>query len=325
MSYAESKEKSAIWMKMVQTPVWDLTDELKDEQVITIFKNEGANIALRTLCENDILNAPVVDELNRYCGTIDMMQLLTFSLDIFTNEFRPSRFSEDYLAKKRRFRNTSVSEILMRSREDGKSHSVHEDYSLFHVLETMCLSSKHRLAVVDSNNFVTGLVSQSMILRWLLNNIDDMAPSLKNAKCFDIRPFNLVTTIPISKRAIDAFKILKNEGITGVAAVDTAGRVADVISCRDLRGINPDSNTFRFLWNTIDFFKDQVRENYPDTPTRPVTISPNSTLESILRTMVDNKIHRLFVVSDTGDRRPLDLISATDILQYMIDVIKMEI
>ena len=57
--------------------------------VITIFKNEGANIALRTLCENDILNAPVVDELNRYCGTIDMMQLLTFSLDIFTNEFRP--------------------------------------------------------------------------------------------------------------------------------------------------------------------------------------------------------------------------------------------
>ena len=34
MSYAESKEKSAIWMKMVQTPVWDLTDELKDEQGI---------------------------------------------------------------------------------------------------------------------------------------------------------------------------------------------------------------------------------------------------------------------------------------------------
>jgi hypothetical protein len=63
------------------------------------------------------------------------------------------------------------------------------------------------------------------------------------------------------------------------------------VSIRDLRGINTETLTFRFLWNTIDFFKDQVRAKYPDTPLIPISVSPNSTLEQLLRLFVDQVTH----------------------------------
>jgi CBS-domain-containing membrane protein len=312
---------TGLFMDMVQQPLWDLTDELKTGGVITFHKQTPADEALRTLVDNGILSAPVVDEWGKFMGMIDHMAIMAYSLDIFNQVYRPSRWSDEYLAKKRQFRNTTVWDIMFRCSGDPTNASVLEDFSLFHALEVMTVTGAHRLAVVDSENFVTGLITQSSICTWLLRNVDKMSREMRNEKAFNIRPWNIVATMPVTRRAVHAFKLMKDENLTSVGIVDDNFRLVDVLSTRDLRGINPDSLTFRFLWNTIDFFKDQVRDRSPSVPARPVTVSANSTLEQILRAYQSNKIHRVFVLSES-DRQPIDVISQTDILRYVVDTIK---
>jgi CBS domain-containing protein len=170
MSLKDSK--SQVLVELVQTPLWDLQDELKGREVITINKYDTAAQAMRTLCDNNILSAPVVDENGRYMGMMDMMTIMSLSLDLFNEVFRPNRFSDEYLAKKRVFRNTTVADMLSKSLENTNQFCLHEDYSLFHALELMVISKKRRLAVVDSNNYVTGFVRCTSVCLFLFMDLN---------------------------------------------------------------------------------------------------------------------------------------------------------
>jgi hypothetical protein len=50
-----------------------------------------------------------------------------------------------------------------------------------------------------------------MVVKWLLNNISKFNKDVRTIKVSEVRPFNLCATIPITKHAIDAFKLLKDE------------------------------------------------------------------------------------------------------------------
>lgn len=317
----QTRNESELFMDMVATPLWDMTDDLVDSEVITIYQNDQVDNALRTLSEANIMCAPVVDSMGRYVGMIDMMSLLSFSLGIFDQSFRPLRYSEDYLAKKRRFRSAVVATVMER-RTSTKSFDVHEDYSLFHGLEIMCLSGEHRLAVVEDGKFVSGLINRSMICKWFLDNIDKMPQSLRETKAYNIQPFNLVSTIPVSRKAVDAFRILKNQQLSSVAVVDAKNKLVDVISSRDLRGIRPESLTFRFLWNTIDYYKNQIRQSNAEVPKSPICVTAESSLERVLREMVSNKVHQVFLVDNERSMRPIDVISMTDVLRFIMNTLK---
>ena len=67
--------------------------------------------------------------------------------------------------------------------------------------------------------------------------------SLRNTVVY--RPYNIVCTMMVSRKTIEAFKVLRDQNLSGLAVVDSAGRMVDVLSTRDLRGISPDSQTFR--------------------------------------------------------------------------------
>ena len=57
----------------------------------------------------------------------------------------------------------------------------------------------------------------------------------------------MVSSMLVTRHAIQAFKVLRDENLSGLAVVDSAGRMVDVISTRDLRGISPESQTFRLF------------------------------------------------------------------------------
>jgi CBS domain-containing protein len=320
----ENKEDATIFLEMVKVGLWETSSELKTGSVLSLNVDDRADTALRLLSSNDIMSCPVVDEFGRYYGMLDMMTIMSYSLDIFNQLFRPNRFSEEYLQQKKQFRSTSVAELLDRSSHGraSKQAFVQEDFSLFHALERMTVSGHHRLAIVDDNQYVTGIITQSALIQWLYTNMSKMSRDLRTTKALDIRPFNLVSTINVKNEAVNAFKLLKDTGHQSAAVVDDDGRLVDVVSTRDLRGISPESLTFRFLWNKIDFFKAQVRERYPTTPVRPISIHPTTTLDVILRAFVENGIHRLYIVSEMGNRRPLDVITMTDVLTFVLENIK---
>jgi len=87
-----------------------------------------------------------------------MATLVSCCLNIFKDISRPA-IDQDYLNKRFEFTNTNVGDIL----GPQEAHVIFENFSLLHVLEVMCISRKHSLAVIDSSRVVTGLVSQSMM------------------------------------------------------------------------------------------------------------------------------------------------------------------
>jgi len=314
-------KQSNIFLKMVQTPLWDTTDDLVDGDVITIYQNDRVDRALRQLCDNNILSCPVVDANDRYVGMVDMMTILDFALGIFDQTFRPSRWSDDYLSKKRNFRTALVTQVMHR-RSQTKHTDINEDYSLLHAVETMSIADAHRLAITEEGRFVTGLITHSMVIKWLVNNMAEIPQSLLQTTAYNIRPFNILSTIPVDRKAIDAFRIMKSQRLHSVAVVDGLGSLVDVISQRDLRGVKPESLTFRFLWNSISHFKDQVRKDYTEAPTSPVCVTSQASLEQILNLFVSQHVHQIFVVSDDRTRRPMDVISMGDCIKFILDEIK---
>jgi len=322
---------SKLWVKMVATPLDQCDDKLRGSAVVTISRTDSVSSAFRTLCDNDILSAPVVDNMDRFEGMISMKDLVDFTLEQFDRPFRPERYSPDYLNKKARFRNARVSELLKRKRlNTPKIDSVgpvDEDFSLFSTFEMLARSGQHRLAVINWRKAVTGVITHSILIKWLWENRECMSQELLNTSISQIRPYNFVTSIQASRRALEAFKIMQQQNISAIAVVDEKGSLVDVISERDLRGVQPESMTFRFLWNRIDFYKSKIKLNYPNAPLDPVHVPQSATLKDVLSKMVSKNVHRVFVTSEIhmahGGLRPLDVISQGDILNFFLEKLQL--
>lgn len=318
--HASNSPSSAIFLEMANTRL-EMLDGLRQNDLLTVKRTDSAATALRALCDENVLSAPVVDSFGSYIGILSMTDLVAYALTIFDQNVRPDRFSQEYLNRKQRWNSSTVNHCMGKPslKEISENfYPIREDFSLFHAFETMVTSGQHRLALVDSVNRCTGVITQSMLLRWVLSKLDTLSSEIKATRVDAIRPFNIVKTIPVTRRAIDALKMIRDESLSAVAVVDSEGRIVDVLSQSDLRGINPESMTFRFLWNTIDFFKDQVRTNNPYCPATPICVTPDATFEQVLLLMEEHHCHRVFVITATNDRKPVDVVSMTDCMAFLL-------
>jgi CBS-domain-containing membrane protein len=158
-----------------------------------------------------------------------------------------------------------------------------------------------------------------MVMKWLTEHMDEMS-ELGEVAVSELRPWNFVSTVNQSARAITAFKRMVSEDVSGLAVVDDTNKICDVITVRDLRGIDSISTTFRWLYNTTGYFKKQVRDRDADTlaitPKAPVTMNTDATLNDLLKNYVDKWVHRVFIVNQS--KNLVDVISELDVLTYIL-------
>eukprot|EP01083_Nonionella_stella_P032971 90279_1 len=106
------------------------------------------------------------------------------------------------------------------------------------------------MAVLDATtNQVSGIVSHSMMISWLHQNIELLGeyqftevPKLRKSE---------VITISEDEPAINAFNQMMDFGVQGLAVVDSEGILRSAITVRDLRGIGADAAQFKRLFQTI--------------------------------------------------------------------------
>lgn len=103
----------------------------------------------------------------------------------------------------------------------------------------------------------------------------------------------------------EVVKILRKEGISGLVVVDMVGEMLGVIS-------------------TLDIFKifgagekaNSIKAEDIMTPFA-INITPENTIIEAAYTMLEHTIHRLVVVASPTRRRPIGMITATDIVNNM--------
>lgn len=113
-----------------------------------------------------------------------------------------------------------------------------------------------------------------------------------------------VITISADKQVSEVIKTMVSNDISGVVVVDYIGDVVGVISAIDV---------FKVFNERDDSDKDFLAEDIM-TPYM-IDIQPETPAEDAARNMLENGIHRLVVTASPSKKKPVGIISATDILR----------
>lgn len=111
-----------------------------------------------------------------------------------------------------------------------------------------------------------------------------------------------VITVKFNAPVKEVVKILRSKGISGVVVVDMVGEIVGIISTLDvfkILGIGEEANSL-------------IAEDIM-TPFS-INITPEDNLVDATSVMLENNIHRLIVVASPTRRRPIGILTATDIV-----------
>jgi len=177
----------------------------------------------------------------------------------------------------------------------------------------------HRLPVLDTAGNIIDVITQSMLIDFLWQNIERLG-KYTSLKVAEIQGTNHVLTVQEDTKAIVAFRQMANAGVQGLAVLNNDGKLVDNISLRDLKGIHPDAKVFWRLWNTVKVFKEKAMTDFP-APTKlsgPVFVTNDDTLMTVVEKMALFHIHRVYVVDDKVSMNPQRVISQTDVLREVL-------
>lgn len=283
---------------------------------VTVAHDDTLQAAFKKLTEHGILGAPVLT-FGRYTGFIDMMDLCSFVatqiVPVPTDMQRELKKLFGLLKK------TTVKQI----KHKPKFLETHPDSSLFHGFENLARHRLHRMVVLDHDpTKVLGVFTQSMVVRWIASKMD-LLGSLRRIPVSTLRPYSAVASVNENTTAMAAFDIMTKNNFSAVAIVNENGSLVDCLSVRDLRGIDPSSESFARLWGTVKSFKSNVRvvdQSLQSTtaPWTPRVVMQTDSLDTVMRIMDTCRVHRVFVVDTLKSMKPLDCITMTDVLSFIL-------
>lgn len=307
---AETEPQLRLLAELVSEKARSLVDKLH-YRPITLQMEDPLFLALSKLADADILAAPVLGEANEYCGFIDMMQLVNYVIELCGCDTNLALG----LSKNRTFRQTRVSQIM------GPSPpGIPDGSSMFLALELLAITGLQRLAVLNVYNNVLSIVTQSMLIEWLAENMHLMSEALRRTPVSLLKPYSWVIAVNEDQPVLSAFKIMQKRNVSGIAVLDYRDRIVDVISARDLRGLGSSSLSFAGLLSSVKTLKETVRKQYPtQTPAQVQVVTGADTFEDLLVCMATNKVHRVFVVRSRESAAPVNTISQTDVLRFVLE------
>lgn len=289
--------------------------------------------AFRKLTVEGFTSCPVMDG-RRFVGFVDLLDLVK----CITNLFWGSTVEEwtDFWSKENDFQKMTIDNTIMRVKlSDSRSTAkCYQDTSLFNAIEMMARRNVHRIAIMNNrvNDELVGILTQSMVLSEVFQRIH-MLGDLRYKKVSELTGYwRDVLTVNENSRTMNAFNMMAQHDVTGLAIVDNDGVLSGAISVSDLKGVGTSGEYFSRLFRDVKTFKRLTAEEYPTTaprahyskkptPKRGLYVTPSNTFEDVIKMMDDGNIHRVFVCDEQshyqGVPKPIHVITQTNVL-YII-------
>jgi len=293
---------------------------------ITVQTENTLPIAFKTLIDENVLGAPVVTgSSNKFYGYIDLMDLVCYTITLFPPTMNPIKDSiSDFFRKEEKFNQTTVREVIefmkpgYTLRRDKMAETIPKSHSLLHALEYIVRTGASRAALVNDHEQVDGIISQSMLVGWIYNHLDSNVKAISQVPVIQFARSSVVT-IDENQPAINAFKIMAETKISGLAIVNKSGELVDAVSVRDLRGMAPSADQFLRLWHPLKDFKREIRVLYSTkTPMwTDLFLLPSDTFRKAITMFDEERVHRLFIVRSSTDRVPTHMVTQRDLLNFV--------
>lgn len=286
-------------------------------RLLTCASGDSVAAAWKTLADEKISSLPVEEVTQkRGCGYdafIDVLDLVNHIVGQFSKE----ELTADNFQK-------SVDAAKATAREVcGKFSTfspVEESQPLLMAAQTMVKDRTHRLPVLDGAGALTTIVTQSAL-------VDLIAKNAGKFKVFNKTVGKLklglkdVFSVKEGDAAVDAFRLIYEKGVSGVAVTDEAGALRGNISASDLREIGYDGSSVESLFLTAGEFVARVAEQVSaDRPNPgPVAVTTAATVEEVVTKFHEFRTHRVYVVDG---EKTVGVISLVDVIAAVVDSVE---
>jgi len=293
----------------------DLVKDMVGYKPMTVAKNDPLHKVLKMMTQTNILAFPVL-EGSTYCGFLDASHLVNYACQLCSVNTK----NTIGLSKNRTFRMTSVDQIMGISPPGIPYNS-----SVCLAFELMAQTGLRRVPIVNFYNNVIGVVTQSMLIEWLVKNINAINPAYRNMPATSVKAYQWVAYAKENDTVLQAFLKMQKMGVQGLAVIDATGKLVDQVSFRDLRGLGTASLSFSMMLEPVKTLRAAVRNQFPDKDDiegcsiSQMCILKSESLERTLHRMVQHKLRRVFVVDSMEHLKPENTISQTDIIRYMMN------
>lgn len=332
-----SDNMSPLLNHLIKRPCSDIRPRVKNRTktmsefsgAITVKDCDPLHAIYAKLNENNILACPVVSTMgNNYLGVISMPMIVHWVIENFDTRWgrttSAGNWSTDF-TKERRWKETTAF-TLLQSIPRRNQPAVSKDNSLFFAFELLARQNMKLTAIVEPvGRHVTGVFTQSMAIGEVYNKMMDgtIAEAAKKTKVRDLNGSWIVASVRERQLAITAFRMMKEKHYNGVAVVDETGRLTDVLSTRDMKGITNGELLFSRLYLTVKDFKAKVRSEHQPNRGRPIVghvqcATRDTTLFDAVKLMDEKNLHRLVIVDSMESMIPIQMLSAVDILRSVL-------
>eukprot|EP01125_Pyxidicula_operculata_P001133 TRINITY_DN1108_c0_g1_i2.p1 TRINITY_DN1108_c0_g1~~TRINITY_DN1108_c0_g1_i2.p1 ORF type:complete len:281 (+),score=40.29 TRINITY_DN1108_c0_g1_i2:817-1659(+) len=274
-----------------------------------------------------ILSAPVYDKTTQsYTGFLSVKDLIEFIVSVHDDHVKGNTELRNIIkngmgewVKKQEGRLGDTQQITAKhlSRRNP-FFAVSPSDSLMTAIQHLTKGNFHRVPVVN-NGKVVKVISQSVIFKFIASHF---GRSILEGKDMTVDQLHLgsvpVITVKKDETVIDTFRLLVKHKISGIALVDSYGKITESTSAKDL-GLflaNPNLSTFN---QPIHSYLNEIRKRLVDIQTPCLTIFGHDSFSRAIGLMAATKVHRIFVVDNEHDFKPKRVISVTDILKFFLN------
>jgi CBS domain-containing protein len=293
----------------------------KGRKIYVAERTETLPQAFQKLVDRNVLSLPVLNHEGKYHGFVDMLDIVKHVMSLFGDVEQTTMADlEKLFLSEERFTKTQVHDVIPYPLQKmNPFHPILRGFSLYTAWETLALTGVHRVPVIDEEATVVDVVTQSMLIDFLWQNLEFVGEAA-NVPVSELGSNNIPLVVKGETKAIMAFQQMVQKNVSGVAVIDDNGKLVDNISLRDLKAIRPDAKVFWRLWNTVTDFKLKVREEFPGhhIPGQPLAVTETDTLWTVVEMMATKHVHRVFVVDSRETMRPVRVLSQTDILRELL-------
>jgi len=234
----------------------------------------------------------------QYIGFIDMLDIVCHCM----KDFRDSELSSDADFEKLLETHHCLTKYtcgqVAGSSGRNPYYPVDEHASLLTAIDLLLAHRSHRLPIVDSTGQLTSLLSQSAIVAAIAQHIKKFG--IKDSTVGELQlGIKEVLGIKSDQKATDAFKIMHDKKILGVAVTDEKGTLVGNISASDLRQMGETHVVSRLLVPASTFI--ELIPKSPDQIPGPYCVRPNATVEEVIEKIVITRSHRIYVIGETNN------------------------
>jgi len=288
---------------MLSTTVDTLVVDKKE--VYVVQSTDTLQTALDTMQKHNILSLPVMDPSQNICGMLGIMDILVYVAwaPYFETGAQPEGFTK---------LDSPISSVLGLTSESRHIYVIEPSLPVER-LATPFSNGLHRVLIKVNEQNGLKILSQSDIVRFLYKHRSELTP-IVSKKLSTLNCTKVVFSITDSESTLDGFKLMAIEKVPAVAVTNAStGEIIANLSASDLRGISSE-NISDVSLPVIDYLKKRKGANN----VKALVVTMENTLLDVMQLIVENKIHRLWIVESKEHPKPVGVVTLTDIFKSFV-------